>query len=490
VVVASGEAAPAVNALELANASGKRAERNPLDYARLTVPQRLFASAMEREALWRDPNQVGKSFALAWDCHHRCRGTHPYLHVRRPPINVLVIGTSFDQMIPLMRKLWELAPKHELDPSNGYEPGRGITGKPPRLVYASGPGKGSVISFATYAAGASRVAGDTLDLVMLDEPPPEEMLGELRPRLLRRRGSLRVAFTPVPDMPDQTWLRKMVIPRGQPMKPGHIREYHNGLISPEHLHPEGYPFPWLDQEDLDNYIAGLLGHERAMRSEGAWDQIVTGRWLTNFTAERNVRHVTLRELVGWDLRVGLDHGTPGDGRQAAVLLATKDTGTLRPKAVWLDECVNEGFTQPEHDAKGILDMLARNGLTYDNVDHWVGDVPTSSEAFQVIKSNREIRRWMAIHLGRPEAKLKPIPTPDKHKSSLSDGMRLMNTIFGRQDEDGRPDGIVRPCCPWFIKGCEVFDGNLKHPLKDVLDGGRYPLEKAVTQPVAVLNARY
>jgi hypothetical protein len=316
------------------------------------------------------------------------------------------------------------------------------------------------------------------------------MLGELRPRLLRRRGSLRVAFTPVPDMPDQTWLRKMVIPRGQPMKPGHIREYHNGLISPEHLHPEGYPFPWLDQEDLDNYIAGLLGHERAMRSEGAWDQIVTGRWLTNFTAERNVRHVTLRELVGWDLRVGLDHGTPGDGRQAAVLLATKDTGTLRPKAVWLDECVNEGFTQPEHDAKGILDMLARNGLTYDNVDHWVGDVPTSSEAFQVIKSNREIRRWMAIHLGRPEAKLKPIPTPDKHKSSLSDGMRLMNTIFGRQDEDGRPDGIVRPCCPWFIKGCEVFDGNLKHPLKDVLDGGRYPLEKAVTQPVAVLNARY
>lgn len=477
-----------MDALALATASNERAQRNPLSYVSLTMPQQAFASCPDREAVWRDGNQLGKSFALAFDLLHRCRGTHPYTKTRRPPIKALVISVSYEQMVPLMEKIWQLCPKDEIDPGNGFEEGRGITGKPPRIVFTSGPGKGSVITFATYSAGTTRVAGGTYDIVVLDEPPTEAMYGEVRPRILRRRGVIRIGMTPTPDMPDVSWLRKKVVPPGQPLEPGQVREYNFGLKA-EHLQPPGYPRPWLDQQEIDEYAAGLLANEREMRTKGSWDQTVTGRWLDAFDESVHVVDVSLRRLKGWRLLLGMDHGTPGEGRQSAMLIAAKDGHTPRPKVVWLDESVSEGFTAPEHDAKGILDMLARNGLTYDHVDEWIGDVPASSEILNVTKSNAEIRKWLAILLGREEARLKRIATPYKFERSETTGLRVMNTIFSRKDDE-LPDGRVRPQCVHFINACKTYKGNRKDPVKDVLDSGRYPMERAIQSPVAVLNARY
>lgn len=476
------------SALDLAHASSARAQRNPLDHVALTIPQRAFVSCNDREACWRDGNQLGKSFALAYIILHLCRGTHPWMKARRPPFKVLVISISFEQMIPLMEKIWSLVPKDEIDPDNGFEEGRGITGKPPRIVFTSGPGKGSVISFATYKAGSTRVAGGTYDLVVLDEPPPESMYGEVRPRVLRRRGYVRIGFTPTPDMPDVSWLRAKVCPPGKKMRPGQIREFNFGLKE-EHLQPPGYPRPWLDQEEIEEYAAGLLAHEVGMRVRGDWDQIVTGRWLSAFSRTRSVCDVSLRTLRGWELIVGMDHGTPGAGRQAAMLIAIKDGGTPRPRVVWLDEATEEGFTKPEDDARNILEMLRRNGLAYDHVDKWIGDVPAVSETLAVIKSNEEIRKHLALQLGRRLGTMKRIDLPVKHKSSLSDGLRTLNTILGRE-EDGVPDGRISTRCEWFAKACESFAGNLKDPLKDVLDAGRYAMEKGISSQVAVLNARY
>ena len=476
------------SALDLANASATRSQRNPLDYVALTRPQRAFVSCADREACWRDGNQLGKSWALAFEILHRCRGTHPFVAVRRPPIKVLVISVSYEQMVPLMEKIWALCPKDEIDPDNGFEEGRGITGKPPRIVFTSGPGKGSVISFATYRAGSTRVAGGTYDLVVLDEPPPESLYGEVRPRVLRRRGVIRIGFTPTPDMPDLSWLRKRVAPPGAKLKPGQIREYNFGLKA-EHLQPPGYPRPWLDQAEIDDYTAGLLAHEVGMRTKGDWDAIVTGRWCTQFSKTRSVCEIPLRTIRGWELIVGMDHGTPGSGRQAAMLVAIKGGGTTRPKVAWLDETTEEGFTAPEDDAHNILEMLRRNGLTYDHIDKWVGDVPAVSETLAVRKSNEEIRKHMALQLGRKLGTMKRIDLPVKHKSSMTDGVRTMNTLFGRE-LDGVPDGRVTPRCERFIEACHIFDGDQKHPLKDVMDAGRYAMERGISSVVAVLNARY
>lgn len=388
---------------------------------------------------------------------------------------MVCISVSYEQMIPLMKKIWDLAPKNEIDPRNGFEPGRGIIGKPPRIVYTSGPGKGSVISFATYSAGARRIAGNTLDYLGCDEPPDEEIYGEALPRVMRQRGLIRVTMTPTPDMPDQTWLLERV-------KAGLTREVNFGTEE-KYCWPAGYPQPWIRQSEIDVYARSLLPHEREMRLKGAWYALTTGRWLEHFDT-KNIGTFSLSDLAGWYLGIGMDHGTPG-GKQTAVLIAAKDRATDRPKVRVMDERVNEGLTKPEDDAASVLDMIVSNGLRYDDVDFFVGDVPTESKLHSIRKSNLEIRREIAKQLGRRVENTKDIPTPRKFSDSLRHGIRLMDTLCDRGDL------IVHERCKAFQEACWNFKGDPKDPVKDVLDGGRYPIERAITGIVVpTLSARY
>ena len=101
---------------------------------RPTKPQEQWLREEAPIALWRDGNQLGKTTGSLVDLVHRCRGTHPWQPVRKPPIFAVVVGVSLEQMGQpggIMTKLWNLIPREELDPVTGYEPGRGITGKPP-----------------------------------------------------------------------------------------------------------------------------------------------------------------------------------------------------------------------------------------------------------------------------------------------------------------------------------------------------------------------
>lgn len=467
--------------LNIARAGGARVHRRGLDFVRLTIPQRTFLADERPVVLWRDGNQLGKSWALALDIVCRCRGKHPLQAVRRPPINVLVIGVSFEQMAPLMHKIWEVAPRNELDPKCAYDPGRGITGKPPRLVFASGPGKGSVISFATYGQGSKRVAGGTLHVVVMDEPPPEGMFGEVVPRVLKQRGIIRIGMTPTPEMPPQGWLRDKV-------DAGTVHEHNFGL-SAVNCHPEGYPAPWLSQHEIDEYEGMLLPIEREMRMRGSWDPVVLGRMLDAFNEHTHV--IDERPPAGAFLIVGNDHGVQAN-KQTAVLAAVEDRLTSRPRAFVIDETPEGGISTPEQDARAILTMLKRRGLRYDDVDAWVGDRPTASKSRlrAIRKSNKDLQVELAALLGRKVDEVQKIKAVKKWHGSFSYGMRLLNTMAARHRTDG-PDLRVHPRCKRFIEACNVFDGNPHHPLKDVLDGGRYAIETAVSSKAAVsLVARY
>ena len=454
--------------LDVALASGRRKERRALDTVRLTKPQRLFVSDASPEVLWRDGNQIGKSFALAYDIIHRCRGTHPYVKVRKPPINVLVISVSHEQMVPLHEKIWDLAPKDEIDPTAYFTPGRGISGKPPRLSFTSGPGAGSVIHFGTYKQGATRIAGGTYDLVVCDEPPVESMYGEVRPRVLRRRGHIRIAMTPTPDMPDQTWLRDIV-------EAERIVEHNYGLTE-EAVWPEGSLAPWLRQEEIDEYAAGLLEIERAMRMEGAWEPVISGRWLTGFTDENiSLKPPPMGALLG----LGIDHGMVQRGKQAMVLAAFVGVNTDRPTVYYLDEYVATGFTTPEQDAAEIVNMLRRNGLAYDDVDDWVGDRPMRSMRHETRKSNNVLRTELAFKLNRKFADTKWIAIPKKFDGSVIYGFRLMNTLCERRTDKGEPHAFFHPRCTELIEAARRFAGDSRDPHKDVLDAARYITERFI-----------
>jgi len=460
-------------------AGARRAETRGVDYLRLTTAQQQVASDDSPVVLWRDGNRLGKSRWLAWDTIQRCRGTHPYGRYHRPPIRALVIGVSVEQMEPLMRAIWDLVPKGEIDRRNSYDPGRGITGKPPRIVFVAGPGKGSVISFATYRQGSTRIAGAGLHLVVMDEPPPESMYGEVVPRVLDQRGHIRIGMTPTPDMPPQDWLREKV-------HKGLVREHNFGLES-RYCWPAGYPAPWLYQSEIDVYEGNLLEVEREMRMRGAWEPLITGRWLLNF-ADANIR--SDRPSAGSRLVLGIDHGAAA-GKQASVLIAVDLGEAGRPRVWIIDEAVAEGFTTPEHDAAAILAMLKRHGWSYDHVDEFVGDRPTGSEKLDVRKSNRDLRLEIARQLGRPLAGTRPIRDVKKWSGSLTHGMRLLNTLAGRRDDDETPHLIVHPRCQGWIEAAKTWAGDRRDPVKDVLDAGRYAVEVGVHSVSGLtLVARY
>jgi phage terminase large subunit-like protein len=422
-------------------------------------------------ALWRDANQVGKSSHAAYYLIQFCRGQAPYWRFRyRPPVHALVLSISHEQMEPLHRRIWELLPKDEIDPRNGFEPGRGITGKPPRIVFTSGPGAGSVISFATYKAGAQRIAGFTGHLLILDEPPTERIYGEATPRLFRHGGQMRICMTLTPDSPPQEWLQKKV-------EAGEVSETNNGLdlkaVTPIGSHP------WLSQQRIDRFIASLLPHEAPLRLGRSWEPLLTDRVLTNYGPWCVD---ATPPPAGSRLAVGVDHGTQA-GKQRAMLVGLHQRGKQDvPGVWWWDESGSDGETTPDQDADAILEMLRRNGLNYDDVDEWTGDRETGENKYAVKKTNADLRRALARKLKRPLEQTKPIYNPSKWEGSVDYGFRLMNSAFGYERDRqivGLRNATVHPRCVMFRQACERWRGGRKEKHKDPLDAGRYAMERLV-----------
>ena len=460
-------------AIHWAAAGASQARRDGLAWSRHTVCQ---AECLEDDApivVWRDGNRLGKSRWLAEEALHVARGTHPHWR-RRAPTRVLVIGVSLEQMVPLMAEVWALVPKGELDPRNSHEPGRGITGKPPRLVFVRGPGRGSVIAFATYRQGATRIAGGGYDLVIMDEPPPQSMYDEVLPRVLTTHGRIRIGFTPTLDMPDMAWMRKLC--------DAGVISHHNWGLKAEYCLPEGWPAPWNTQEEIDAFEASLLPVHREMRMGRSWEPVLSGRVLAAFW-DHNIRRD--EPPPGAILVCGNDHGVQ-EGKQGAVLVACWDVASNRPKAAILGEYVGEGLTRPENDAVGIISMirsvrLGGRSLDYDDVDVWVGDRPAEqrrrASSMIIRKSNSALRRALADALHRPLSAVKWIEEVAKFSGSEISGLELLNSMAGRAEEDGTPHLIVWPTCPEWIRFAKEYRLDPHDPRKDIGDAGRYAVER-------------
>jgi hypothetical protein len=470
------------NAFQLAQRVATKAERSQLDHWRPTRAQREYLTADDPYVLWRKGNQLGGTTGFLVDFIHRVRGTHPWQRLRhRPPIQAVLLSESWEQMGRaggLMEKLWTLLPKDEIDPKIRFEPGRGISGKPPRIHFVAGPGRGSTISLGTYRQGARVLAGITVSLIGADEPIPAHILQEVMPRLARQRGLLRINFTPVPDMPDPRHLRGLI-------DDGAIREVHHRWEE-ANCWPEGAPFPFYDQATIDQIANTLPEAYRAMRIEGAWEPIFTDRWLSAWERETHVRPVS--PPAGAQLVVGIDHGVNA-GKQTAVLVAVSGRLELHPRAWIIDEAVTDGVTTPLQDAQAIHDMLGRHHWGWRDVDLWVGDRPSTAPLQLKRKSNRHLRRCLAEIAGVDLQTFPVIKTPRKYHGSVEDGLHLMNALLAERGDDGLPNLLVDPRAERFAEFCEAFNGSRWDPLKDVGDAGRYALEAAITRRIPSMLVR-
>lgn len=459
----------------------------------LTQPQRVAAAGRERNELWRDGNRLGKSEFLARFAVWCARGEHPFWGEMpiKPPVTVAVGGVTIDQMEPMTRKLWNLLPKDEIDPRFTYDPGRGITGKPPRIPFIAGPGKGSLIVLFTYKQGPQRIAGRPIHYGILDEPPPEEQWEEVLPRFLDTGGYIRIGMTPTESMPPQLYMKDLVAK-------GFVHEHNFGLAE-EHCWPEASPAPYIMQSEIDEFSNGLRPSVRAMRMRGAWEGGVEGRRIPAFSG-LNIRNDA--PLARAKLGVGIDHGLQS-AKQTAYLsavwggIATK--GVL-PRFWTLNGYIGEGESSTAEDAKGILDMIDSvvirgQRLSWHHVDYWTGDRSVGTGRKGAWKSNGRLRAGLVTEIARRERRddadspwadravvdehFPTIDTPDKRPGSVGDDCDFLNALLASEAADGTPCGIVHEHLTSLHEAVRRWKGGAREPFKDRVDGWRYGIMAAI-----------
>lgn len=452
---------------------------SPVEYWTWSEWQRKLLADASPWRVIRAANQIGKTSALVADIVHEIGGTNPYRPRRfAGPINIILISESIEQLSQpggILEKLWEVLPKHWIPGHISFVPGQGIRGvKAPTIPIIDGPGAGSSIAIRTYRQGPATLAGSTVHHIYCDEPMPERIYGELQPRLLRHGGTMAIAFTPTLDMPDQSWLRRLV-------DAGEFSEHH-AEMTPANAWPEGFAVPFLTQERIDETIRKMPAAVVALRVRAAWETVSSDRWLTAFS-DAAVKRVALSDLPK-DVKiiVGIDHGLVV-GKQKAVLIAVSGGDTDNPRYWILGECGDDDVSTPAHDAAAILSMLGEWGLKYEHVDEWIGDRSTGDGRHLKAKSNAELRIQLMAQAGirSRDAAAKLIHTPIKGAGSVWYGLGIINAALS----DGRL--IIDPRCRQIVEACQKFKGDSRDPVKDVLDAARYAVEKGTRrrQPLSV-----
>jgi phage terminase large subunit-like protein len=475
----------------LATLGGAIARDSPAwDLRRFTAPQLEFLRRTEQTVIWRGPNQYGKSWAAANDVELFATGRHPFDQTHQPPVRIALGSDSWSQFDPLARKLWQLVDQRHVRAGTYYQAGQGIRGaKYPVIEWVDGPGKGSVVVLFTYEQGTRRAAGGTFDRVVLDEPCPANVYSEMRRGLNTTKGHMRVMFTPTPDTADRVHYLREKIEEAQSKGATWLHEM-NPPLTPENCTVHGGIVPWrfMSQADIDAFSDDLLEVERGMRIRGDWSPSVTDQLLRAFTEARCVRHFRWSDgrfgpPKGCTIIVSADHGA-NRNKQAVSLEAIDNRDPTMPRVWVVDQVVYEEWATPEQVAADTLAMIERHGLGYDHVDEWVGDRPTGANKWGNAMDNKEWRQQMARLLKRPlydrgtGKGMKWIHNPVKSSGSSLRGFRAMNTLMKRGTAE-LSHWIYHPRCQASIKAAQAFNGDPRHPAKDVLDADRYGMERGV-----------
>ena len=427
--------------------------------------------------LVRAANQVGKTTAMVDDMLGFARGD---LHRgRRPPgpVNMILCSVSEEQMSQeggILEKLFAALRPGEVDARVRFERGVGLrgVGDGRAIRFRTGPAVGSVIRLRTFNQDPQTLAGATVHGVWIDEPCPKSTYDELLPRVQRHDGLLTLSFTPTPDMPDMRWLEDLV-------RAGAIREHHITLTE-ANTTPAGAARPIYDQGHIDRWRALTPLGSQAMRFEAAWEPVITDKAVSGFEPGTHVRAFGVRDIRAAcpdepvHILVGTDHGLVAC-KQRSVLVLVAGVGDRSKMRVWyLDEVAEDDASDSILDARRILAMLARHGLSYTDVDEWIGDRSTGDGRQATSKSNADLRSQLLHQAGISgrDKRAKFIATPRKWSGSVHYGVGLMHELF----VTGR--ALVSTNCPKLALSLATFRGGYREPVKDMFDAARYPTERA------------
>lgn len=225
---------------------------------------------------------------------------------------------------------------------------------------------GSLIQLKSYEDHVTSHAGDELDFVCLDEPPPAAILLESIARLVSRNGQLWLCATMV-GRPIE-YLQRAV------ETPGSRWVQYLARFSRENC-------PWYSDEQVNQWLETMESApwEHSQRVEGAWTGATLDRFYTGFS-ERNVDPAAIQAGASVELALAIDHGHTGGNTVALLMLVSGDASrpaSWLPQAgrhVWVvDEHVSEDGHSEVETSAGIIDMLRRRGFKPTDVKIAVGD---------------------------------------------------------------------------------------------------------------------
>ena len=141
-------------------------------------------------------NRSGKSWSAVAEALLYCIGRATYAEVPEPPVTVWYIMPSLPMfrrsILPILRKL---APRDQIKPTST---GDIITKKDNIVSFHNG----SELHFLSADMRQRRLQGASVDFIVIDETPDEEVFEEAQARVQDRKGRILMVFAPI-DV--QTW---------------------------------------------------------------------------------------------------------------------------------------------------------------------------------------------------------------------------------------------------------------------------------------------
>lgn len=306
---------------ELLRLKDVRARRNRLDVYAPYAKQAEFhaAGAAYRERLFMAGNQLGKTWAGAYEMAMHLTGRYPdWWTGRRFPYAIRAMcGSESAELTrkgiqrlligpPELREEWGTGtiPHAALRDTSMKQ---GVPDAISSAVVRHVCGEDSVVQFNSYDQGRTKWQADTVDLVWFDEEPPLPIYSEGLTRTNATGGLVWVTFTPLLGMSE-------VVKRYLLDKPEGSCVTNMTIEDAEHYTPE----------QRDAIIAGYPEHEREARAKGI---PVLGSGRVFPVAEEAIKVTAFPIPPHWPRIVGLDFGI--DHPTAAVWLAwDRDNDTV------------------------------------------------------------------------------------------------------------------------------------------------------------------
>lgn len=431
--------------------------RNPLRFYRASPIIARFLQDESDAALLRGPNQAGKTTALAAWVIAMMLGLDIFSdvwRVRHPPPNVgWIVCADWQAVATVATKIMDLLPAEELHPETTFTSKRGFGSA--TLILKNG----SRAIFKTHRQKPDSLEGATLDWVLIDEPCSEELWSPIAARVSHKQGPIRIGFCPVGSVPFG-YMRRMV-------ESGEISEHHYSL-SVENCWPVGAMAPFKNQGAIDAFTARCRAAQRPQRVGGEWEGPPDEAFHPDFNPEV---HVTDAIPAGeqWSVGIGVDYGTDV-GKPAVALVAVRGGQQLNPKFWFMDEaaCPADSTWSIDDIATQIVSILERNNLSWRQVDKWRGDRIVYGRG-NAVQSNG--RLWGALrHLLKiPSSAGNLFSVPRKAPGTVHAVSDLINEAFMQNR------ATVRKRCHRLREYFLLFDGDKRHPTKDIGDAARYAI---------------